>query len=112
MPSPARLSEARQLFSPPEKASCARHAQTRASGPTCAGMEPKNHPSPGKNHVGAGALTRPVERSSTTLFVQKRRAALARPDEGVWAYVYRNGTYERMYSMISVGMRVGWRTSM
>ncbi len=58
--------------------------------------------SPKKDHVGAGALTRPAERSSArtensawqTLFyaeiqARTRRAALARPDEGVRACVNR-----------------------
>jgi hypothetical protein len=43
-------------------------------------------------HVGAGALTCPAERSSdmldlSSLRQRRRRASLACPDVGVWAYV-------------------------
>ena len=58
-------------------------------------METDNQPTAGSSnaHVGAGALTRPAERSSADVvsaaqFEAKTwRAALARPDEGVRAYV-------------------------
>ena len=52
------------------------------------------------SHVGTGALTCPVERSSASfsvpriaLYPQKGELSLACPDEGVWAYAIRGGAY-------------------
>ena len=59
-------------------------------------METDYQPTAGSStaHVGAGAPARPAERSSANVesathfgMTQTRRAPLARPDEGVRAYV-------------------------